>query len=402
MALFCLLNKADYLDPDELTQARTFTEEVVSDAVGQSFPIHPVSARRALAARIAGDEAALQASGLAAFEAQFVGFLDDQRGPALLTSLAGQAGRVARAAIERHTALLHALDLDRDRLASSIAAFEDRIIDVDQQRRDAHALADAEIRRLVADTTAAAQALTAQSAPRVLASLDDLLDDLAGRGLAQAESSARRAAADRIQGIVDRWRDTQAARLDEAVGALDRRLGERLDELVRGVRAAAAELFELELAKLPPPARLVEKSRFSYKFFEDPGNVTALAAVVRTHLPGRWGRRRVAAYLTQRIPELLDMQVGRARADFQNRLLETGRQLHAEQERRYDDGAGQLVTALRQAGELAAGHASRRTQARQQLTARTRTLVAIAAQADALCSESASAGSGSTPEGHAA
>ena len=181
------------------------------------------------------------------------------------------------------------------------------------------------------------------------------------------------------------------------MGALDRRLGERLDELVRGVRAAAAELFELDLAELPPATRLIEKSRFSYKFYDDPGNVTALAAVVRTHLPGRWGRRRVAAYLTECIPELLDMQVGRARADFQTRLLETGRRLHAELDRRYDDGAGQLVASLRHAGDLAAGQAGRRSQARQQLTTQTQTLAAIAAEADALCAESAS-----PPAGHAA
>ena len=156
VALFCLLNKADYLDPDELGQACTFTEQVVADVVGQSVPIHPVSARRALAARIGGDHTAVQTSGLAAFEAEFLGFLEGQRGRALLTLLAGQASRVAAAAIERHTAVLHALDLDHDRLVDTIAAFEARVGDVDQQRRDAHALADAEIRRLVTDTTAAA------------------------------------------------------------------------------------------------------------------------------------------------------------------------------------------------------------------------------------------------------
>ena len=384
VALFCLLNKADYLDPGELTQARAFTETVVTAAVGRPLAVHPVSARRALAARVDGDRTALEASGLAAFEAEFLDFLDVQRDQALLTSLAGQASRVAKAAIERHTAALHALALDDERLATTIAAFEARIADVVQQRRDGHALAAAEIRRLVATTTDAAQTLTAGNAPRILAGLDAVLDDPAGRGLAEVESAALAAAADRIQHVVDRWREAQAARLDEAVGALDRRLSERLGGLIHGVRAAAAELFDLDLADLPPPARLVAASRFSYQFFDDPGNVTALAAVVRTHLPGRWGRRRVADYLAQRIPELLDQQAGRARADFQTRLTETGRQLHAELDRRYDEGAGQLVTALRQAGELAAGQATARTQARRQLSDRTHTLVAIAADADTI------------------
>ena len=59
VALFCLLNKADYLDPGELTQARAFTETVVAAAVGRPRPRYTrCSARRALAARVAGDHAA--------------------------------------------------------------------------------------------------------------------------------------------------------------------------------------------------------------------------------------------------------------------------------------------------------------------------------------------------------
>ncbi|MGE5763902.1 MAG: dynamin family protein [Mycobacterium leprae] len=91
VALFCVLNKIDYLGERELAQAWAFTERVLADEVGRPVAVWPVSARSALAAREAGDVGALDA-GVLAFESALTGYLDAHQGRDLLRSIAGRAG----------------------------------------------------------------------------------------------------------------------------------------------------------------------------------------------------------------------------------------------------------------------------------------------------------------------
>jgi len=99
----------------------------------------------------------------------------------------------------------------------------------------------------------------------------------------------------------------------------------------------------------------VVSTRFSYSFAADPGQTEALAAAIRTHLPGAFGRRRVAGHVANRANRaawLLDRQVGRARADIQDRLVETRRLLLLALDARFDAGAGWIAEAVRRASLL--------------------------------------------------
>lgn len=264
VAVFCVLNKADYLDVDGLNEARSFTEQVLADATGRHQPIYPLSARAALAARQAGDGRALAASGLPVFEEAFTDFL------------------------ARH----------------------------------------------------------------------------------------------RDQALLDDWRARRAAALDDALAALDDRLASRLDDQIRQVRSAAADLFSLDLLDPPEPTRLTSAARFRYAFAEDAGNVELLAAAIRTRLPGSLGRRRVAAHVQERVAELMEKQVGRARSDFQSRLQDTGHVMHRELDRRFEEGAGRLASAVRQAATLASRADAERIPAGERLAAHVAALTEITARLD--------------------
>jgi hypothetical protein len=125
-----------------------------------------------------------------------------------------------------------------------------------------------------------------------------------------------------------------------------------LDDHISTVRHTAATLFDLELVALPPAGRLVESTRFSYAFAAVPGQAEALAAAIRSHLPGALGRRRVAEHVADQVALLLDRQLGRARADFQDRLAETRRVLLRTSAARFDAGAGRIAEAVRRGGAL--------------------------------------------------
>lgn len=363
VALFCVLNKSDYLAAAELEQARRFTEQVLAAGLGHEAPVWPVSGRRALAGRQRGDETAVEAAGLAAFEKAFTSYLSERQDAELVRSIAGRAARLASGVAEGAAATLAGFALCAEDLEERLAALTGRLEQVEQGRRESAALVAAELDRLLAETNEQAAALTRAAAPLRVAVREHLVG-LHGR-LKEVEREALDFAAARIRQLVDDWRERRSADLDTAVTALDERLTRRLDRHIAAVRRTAASLFDLDLVELAPAGRLVGSSRFSYAFAAEPGQAEAVAAAVRTRLPGALGRRRVAGHVAERTEVLLDQQVGRARADYQDRLAQTRRLLLRELDRRFDAGAGRIegavqrATAMRnQRGEAAA--ASRR------------------------------------------
>jgi len=365
VALFCVLNKVDYLTPAEQGQALEFTCRVVAEELGQDRAVWPVSARAALAGRLGGSRPEVAASGLPAFEDAFTGYLHAHRAADLARSVSGRAARLARGVAEEAAATLAALELSAAELEDRLAQFRDRLVAVEQERRDSAALARAEISWLLSETNALAAALPGQAGPAVVQRALTGLDRGAAPLAAAERAGLQQAAAAEIRQVVEDWRERRGAELEAAIAALDDRLARRLDEQVATVRRAARELFAVGLGELATTERLVASTRFHYAFGTDPGQVEALAAAVRTRLPGGLGRRRVERYVAERTTELLDKQTGRARADFQDRLTETLRHLARQLDQRFTAGAGRIGAAVERAALL-------RTE-QQEETARVRT-----------------------------
>jgi len=249
VALFCVLNKVDYLSAEEVAQARTFTEREVAAELGHPVPVWPVSARHGLDARQRGDETGAAASGLAAFQAAFTGYLTACRDADLLRSVAGRAGRLADAMAEEADATLAALAVSAEDLQRRVAAFSDQLEQVRQGRAESAALAAAEIDRMLAEANEQAAALTREATGPLRHAVLTHLTGLNGP-FGEVEQAALEDAAARIRNVVDDWREGRSADLDAALRALEERLSARLDKHIAAVRRTAATLFDLDLVTL--------------------------------------------------------------------------------------------------------------------------------------------------------
>lgn len=118
--LFAVLNKADVASSAEPVEAR-FREALAASGFGADPPVFRLSARRALAARLAGDEQGLRRSGLPEFEAALADFLLRERRGAFLRGMVDRvAEAVAEDAPEDASALLRRTeDLRREIAADS-------------------------------------------------------------------------------------------------------------------------------------------------------------------------------------------------------------------------------------------------------------------------------------------
>lgn len=382
VALFCVLNKVDHLDPGELEESREFTRSVLAAELGRDTTVWPLAARAGLAARLAGDAAGVRRSGLLDFEESFVSYLTGHQHTDLRRSLASRGGELARRAAEAAAAEHGTLILAAERLDGALDAFRARLELVTRQREDSRAILDAEVKRLISESERQAADLQRATGPAVQAAARSAL--AAGGRLAEAEQLALDAASERIREVVDEWRHRRTAELDRELATLDTRLGDQLVEQVRAVRSAAADLFRLELVDLPAPGRLVDPGRFRFSFAPDPGNVEALATAIRTRIPGAAGRRRVARFVEERSLHLLDRQLGRAVADFRQRLAETGRALRGALDAGYAEGAGRIADAVRRGETLRGTRTAESAERRSALIDRRAWLDRIAADFAAL------------------
>ena len=347
VALFVVLNKADYLDAAPLAEAAEFTSRVVAEAAGRPERLYPLSAQAAVSG--SGDP------GFDAFAADFISFLDSGRIAALAESAARHARRICQQLLDEVSLAEHAALLPGDEAAAQLAAFAARLQQMTSRQLDAEDRAAAQSHRLLDALNVSAGRTEPGLAARIAAAMTSLLDgELASASPAELQRDGRNRLTVLVSDVVEGWRQEQAQLLEEGLRDIDRRLAAELDAELADVRAAAAGLLGVELALPSDGARLAPDLGFFYTLGERVDQAELLAGAVRRRMPGEFGRRVARQRLLAEVPELVGAQVGRARGNLQYRLAEATRSLVRDVRGRYSGTTERLTAALERAAKIRA------------------------------------------------
>ena len=340
---FVVLNKADHLDEPGLAEALEFTQRVLGEA-GHPGTVYPMSARAALGGADAG---------FAAFEADFTAYLSARGKSDLQASAIAQARRIAGSLLDEVAVTRRVAGMRAGDAADRVRRFGERLAEVTVHGRDAVTVVNAESGRLLFALNDAAE----EDRPRLAREVGRQLDELFGGSLREAPAGEiERQGRERLGAFAvaaaEAWRQRRREAIEQGLAAVDARLAEQLRAELGVLRESAAELLGLDLAVPEPEGRLAESRRFFYTTGEDIGQTELLAGAVRRRLPGEFGRRTARDHLRREVPDLVGMQVGRARGDLQYRLAEATRALARVVEQRYTDGTSRIRSALAAAAEL--------------------------------------------------
>ena len=340
---FVVLNKADHLDEPGLAEALEFTQRVLGEA-GHPGPVYPMSARAALGRADAG---------FAAFEADFAAYLSARGKSDLQASAIAQARRIAGSLLDEVAVTRRVAGMRAGDAADRVRRFGERLAEVTVHGRDAVTVVNAESGRLLFALNDAAE----EDRPRLAREVGRQLDELFGGSLREApageiERRGREGLAAFAVAAAETWRQRRREAIEQGLAAVDARLAGQLRAELGVLRESAAELLGLDLAVPEPEGRLAESRRFFYTSGEDIGQTELLAGAVRRRLPGEFGRRTARDHLRREVPDLVGMQVGRARGDLQYRLAEATRALARVVGQRYTDGTSRIRSALAAAAEL--------------------------------------------------
>lgn len=347
--MFFILNKIDYLTEADRIEAEEFTRDVLRDALGRDVRLYPVSARRALDAKLARDPEALEASGLASFERDFRRFLLDDRGWAVAASAAARARKLAQDELNSVEVEMRSLRAPVEELARRAEEMERIFAEAEMARSDVEALVAKETERLLARVEEDLRALAARETPALLAEAQRLLAEVddprkAGEGIdIQVKESLRRR--------IDMWRTAEDRTVAEEFRRAAARFTADVDRLVARTVRLCAELLDVDLEPVSAPVALPPRPRFTYSLLEVPSILESILPDVRRVLPREVVRNRLIKDLRRRIPVLVEKHCGRLRWDFQQRLDQARRELQGELDSRLESTIGGLRIGVQRASE---------------------------------------------------
>lgn len=101
--IFFVVNKLDLVSPAEQEAVLTFVTDTIRQQIGgAAIKVFPVSARQGLAARLAGDLAGYEQSGMKALEETLAAFLAEEKSQAFLAAVLHKALQIGDAAMEQN------------------------------------------------------------------------------------------------------------------------------------------------------------------------------------------------------------------------------------------------------------------------------------------------------------
>lgn len=312
--LFFVLNKVDYLGPEERGAAAAFLRRTLAEQAGVAEPvIFPVSATRGLAAREQGDEELWRESGMAALERALREFLARDKDAAL------QEAVRRKAALELAELGLQ-LDLEERSLTLPLSELQARLEALRTTAREAEDAREAlpdllalERKRLRAWLEAEVDRLRERAVNELQATLSAALEE--GEEAPEAlERRARTALAEAIP----RFFEPQAQALSEALAArLEAALEPhraRTEALAAALRGRAAELFELPTAPATEAEATPLLPRLHWVIESWPSDFSSLSlSALARLLPPRQRQRRLEAQLRERLGDLVKLNVEKLR-----------------------------------------------------------------------------------------
>jgi GTPase Era involved in 16S rRNA processing len=342
--LFFVLNKIDYLSGLDREEAIAFTQGVIADAVGRDIVLYPLSARRALIAKLVDDVTELDASGLPRFEDDFRAFLLSEKGLAILDSITARALRLVDD--ERNSLDVHerAVELPAQAIESARGRMEEVFVHARARQRDRHALLRQETEALVSRLEYDLAELRADEAARLLQATSERISQLGD--VRHATENVDRFVKDSLRDDIDRWRYLEEQELAAAFRDSTARFVEEADQTERETVRLCGEILGIRLVSDGSPVDLSADTRFTFSFFEVPTILESLLPDVRRFLPRETARRRLERGLQERIPMLVDKHSGRLRWDFVQRLEQSRRELEVTLDRRLEATIGSLTEGI--------------------------------------------------------
>jgi GTPase SAR1 family protein len=247
--LFLVLNKADYLQLDELAVAVDFLVKTVrqtSLATDLDTRVFSVSAVHGLRAKHDGNAAAFERSGMAAVETYLLHYLAQDKVEALQTAVCGKASQFLLEAEADLALRIRVLEMPLEDLKMRASTLENALSRISGEALVVRDLLSGDRRRAVEQLEIHAERLRQKARHYLMAVLDRALSE---DDSATGDTLAQEAIAAAIPEFFEPELSQTSGEFSRTVEEILARHQQRIDDLVNLVRRTAADLFDVPYAE---------------------------------------------------------------------------------------------------------------------------------------------------------
>lgn len=333
--IFFLLNKIDYFSDHEIEESIAFSKRILSEVMGSDLRIFPVSAKLALEGKMKGSNELLKSSKLPAFSEVLDKFLMHEKGKVLLLSVTNGLLRILAQARLESELELKSLTTPLDELETKMEAFGRKKSEILSEKQNFGILLEGEVERLVrAVLDADLAAFREEFIPRMEEDFDAFYREKRDLPLKELDEALEAYVASQIERAFNGWRAAEDERLAAAFEAICGRFREKINERVDELLQFSSQLFAIPFETTGSEKLWVARASFYYKLKEEPVGLDMLATSLTQVLPGlvssrfqkiraylfRVAHRRIFKKRKEHMLQTIDMQAGRMRFDFMDRL----------------------------------------------------------------------------------
>jgi Dynamin family len=374
--IFFVLNKIDYLNPQEQTEALIFARRVLERGwfANRPSPL-PLSARMALEAKLRGDKEALAASGIQRIEHEVLCSLEQEKAGALAESVRIKAAAVLGQAISDLQLKIRSLELPVEDLAQRARALNDALRTMETEQIASHDSLKGDRRRTVEELERQADRLRAESSQHLRGVMARVIDNAGGsvdRDAIQRELDGA------IPAFFENKLEQVSADFRELVNSRLSRHQQRTEGLIASIRQTVASLFDVPFR----PGEAAEPFRLGpepYWLSQQLPNVLIPppTALLTALLPARLREKRLREELDTQIDALVLQNVENLRWSTLRGVDETFRRFSAQLEERLAEATLVTQGVVNQALERRRSEAGRSAGELESLSALTEELNGI-------------------------
>lgn len=319
--IFCLLNKTDYLKPDEILQSLAFSKQAIDMALGMTAPIYPVSARTALDEKRRNEAPPSADSGFDAFEQALGRFIADEKPRVWVQSVAHHLSRILSQGRLSVNLELTALAAPLAQIRSNLDAFQAKKREVLQAKSDYEVLLVANVRALLKnDIENRLDRFKQTEKERVAAFIEDWFHECRSLPSRKLHDTLERRIFAEIRSAYDGWLAAEEPKIAQEFEAVCGRFWSDIQATINDLLSYSAALFNVQLEAQERVSMWKSKSSFNYKFWREPVGLETITSSVVLAFPKLIGDRLIVGRMRKVAADSVEIQAGRIRYDFEERL----------------------------------------------------------------------------------
>ncbi len=346
--IFFLLNKADYLTEKDLNESIEFSKNVIKEAMGIDVKIFPVSARLALEGKKTGSEELLMKSMLPQFSEVLNMFLMEEKGKILIISVANNLLRILSQARFELELELKSLTAPLEELMTKIKTFEDKKREVLLEKNDFELLLEGETKKLLRNILDEdLERFKKELVSQVSGNLENFFNENRSLSLKELHRAMEQQVIKEVKEAFNAWRIVEDERLAKAFESICKRFILKIQDIVDELLRFSSELFQIPFEAIKAEALWSVKSGFYYKFKDEPVGLEMLAGTLTLALPKFIGEKIILKKMKEYMLQVIDVQSGRVRYDFAERLDRSKLDFRWEMLQRIDATIEGIETAIK-------------------------------------------------------